>query len=198
MTTATRRHREPRPEDTNVQTEIHHALTPPRFIEDGIRFASTRREPAAPFTWPLQAFGNVEPRVLASHDGNRLGVDLGYAPALCGHELLVPVFAANDGEVACALDGTAGCAISLDHGGTWTTHYTGLAKLALIRCLPRLRRRERVCAGQVIAYATQPRIGFELWKWTDEDGFVAVDPRAYLASWANAPASSTVPKKEAA
>lgn len=110
----------------------------------------------------------------------------------------MPVFAANDGEVACAIDGTAGCAISLDHGGTWTTHYTGLAKLALIRCLPRLKRRERVRAGQVIGYATQPRIGFELWKWTDAHGFVAVDPRAYLASWANAPVANRAPTKEAA
>jgi hypothetical protein len=42
------------------------------------------------------------------------------------------------------------------------------------------------------------RIGFELWKWTDSHGFVAVDPRAYIASWANAPASNTAPTKEAA
>jgi len=164
---------------------IHLAMHPPRFIKNPIRLAPRRRQPTTPFEWPLRAVDGIEPTVLASR-GERLSVDLGYATAPCDRELHVPVCAANDGQVSCAIESATSCAISLDHGGTWSTHYTGLAKRAVNRCLPRLRRREYVRAGQVIGYATEPRIGFELWKWTDGRGFVAVDPRAYLAAWANA------------
>ena len=168
-----------------MANEIQLALHPARFINKGIRLAPRRREPTKAFEWPLRAVGNIEPRVLAAHDGERLGVDIGYTLALNDREL--PVFAVNDSEVACAIEDRNGCAISLDHGGTWSTHYTGLSKLGVIRCLPRLKRREYVRAGQVIGYATKPRIGFELWQWNDEDGFVAVDPRAHLAAWDRVP-----------
>ena len=168
-----------------MSNDIEHALHPPRFTSKGsksIRLSPLRRDPTSPFEWPLRAFNNSEPRVLAVHDGDSLGVDLGYRLAVSDHE--IPVFAVNDGEVACAIEDRNGCAISLDHGGTWSTHYTGLSKLSVIRCLPRLRRREYVRVGQVIGYANKPRIGFELWKWTNDRGFVAVAPRAHLAEWA--------------
>lgn len=178
---------------------IQLAINPPRFPKNrGIRLAPRRREPSSPFTWPLRAFCGADPRVLAAHGGDRLGVDLGYGLAPRGHEGPVPVYAANDGEVACAIDSATGCAISLDHGGTWSTHYTGLSTLAVTRCLPKLKRRQYVRVGRVIGYATQPRIGFELWQWTDDRGFVAIDPRPYVTTWTNAPASNIATAKEAA
>lgn len=169
-------------------------IKPPRFIKGGIRLAPSRREPATPFRWPLTAVGNLTPRVLAAHDGDRPSVDLGYMRP-CGE--LVPVHAANDGEVSLALEGAGSYAISLDHGGTWCTHYTGLTKLGVTRCLPRLKRRQLVRAGDVIGYTTG-KLGFELWRWTDDRGFVAVDARAHLARWASAVAGDGVMSKEAA
>ena len=178
---------------------IQLAMNPPRFLEkNGIRVPPRRREPSSPFTWPLRAFGGVDPQVLAAHDGDRLGVDLGHASAPGGPAELVPVYAANDGEVACAIESPTGCAISLDHSGTWSTHYTGLTMAVVTRCLPKLKCRQHVRVSQVIGYATQPRIGFELWKWTDDSGYVAVDPRPYLATWTNAPASNIAAAKKAA
>lgn len=178
--------------------QIHATEQPPRFTKRSIHIAPRRHELSTPFIWPLRALGDVAPRVLASHEHERLGVDLGYAPAsIPDGGLLVPVYAVNDGEVACAIEGKTGCAISLDHGGTWSTHYTGLGTMAVIRRLPRLRARQFVRAGEVIGYASRPRIGFELWNWTDDRGFVAVDPRPHLAAWATAAATSDVQKEAA-
>jgi hypothetical protein len=173
---------------------IHFALHPPRFAKGGNRLAPRRREPRTPFQWPLGSLGDLAPRVLDAREGERPSVDLGYARMPIE---LVPVLAANDGEVSLALEGSGTYAISLDHGGTWSTHYTGLTKLAVIPCLPRLKRRQSVRAGDVIGYTTG-KLGFELWQWTDERGFVAVDPRLHLASWAVATATSTAARKEAA
>jgi hypothetical protein len=165
---------------------IHFATHPPRFIKNGIHLAPRRREPPQPFTWPLGALDGIEPIVLASHGGVRLGVDLSYACALRDRELVVPVYAANGGEVACAIEGKAGSAISIDHSGTWTTHYTGLATMTVLGGLSKRRRRQSVRAGAIIGYANRPRIGFELWEWIDDRGFVAVDPRPHLTTWRDA------------
>jgi hypothetical protein len=179
---------------------IHLAMSPPRFLKKpSSRNAPLRREPTKAFRWPFESLGLREPSVLRVHDGDRHGVDLGYEPREYDGDLFVPVFAANDGEVACALESPTGGAISIDHGRTWTTHYTGLSKLFVIPCLPRVRRRELVRAGQVIGYAAKApiRIGFELWQWTNNDGFVAVDPLPHIANWANAPKPIVMPAKEA-
>ncbi len=168
------------------------ALDPPRFVKCGIPLAPSRAQPTKPFTWPLARLGNREPRVLDAHrTGERRGIELGYTPATFDRELFVPVFAANDGEVAFALEGSNGYAVSIDHGGTWTTHYTRLSKTFVIACKPRLKRRERVRAGQVIGYASNApvRIGFELWQWTDDRGFVGVDPLPQMRAWTGAPSS---------
>ena len=173
---------------------VHLDAHPPRFIKDGVRLAPRRREPTAPFRWPLESLGDLAPRVLAVHEGDRPSVDLGYERA---RRDLVPVLAANDGEVSLALEGGGGYAVSLDHSGTWSTHYTGLSKLAVVRCLPRRKLRQSVRAGDVIGY-TANRLGFELWRWTDDRGFVPVDPRSHLACWASASVKTEVTSKEAA
>lgn len=164
-----------------VGNDIEHALRPMHVITKGIRLAPRRREPSVAFEWPLRTLHGLEPRVTAAHPGERL-VDLGYI-GLGDLDRRVPILAANDGVVACALEDDNGCAVSIDHEGTWSTHYTGLSELAVIRCLPKLKRRQHVRAGQVIGYAARSRIGFELWRWTDERGFVPVDASAHLATW---------------
>lgn len=183
-------------EHTPLSDSLELVLRPPRLARRGIRLGPRRREPAAPFEWPLRVLAGSQPQVLASHTGERLGIDLGYLVAPELRDVRVPVFAVNDGKVACAIEDGNGCAISVDHGGTWTTHYAGLSELTVIRCGPRLERRESVRAGQIIGYARRPRIGFELWRWTDDRGFVAVDPREHLARWKHN--ASALPAKEAA
>lgn len=54
------------------------------------------------------------------------------------------------------------------------------------RCLPRLRRRrQRVRAGEVIGYAAKAplHVRFGLWQWSNEKGFVSIDPREQLGQW---------------
>jgi murein DD-endopeptidase MepM/ murein hydrolase activator NlpD len=121
-------------------------------------------------------------------------VDLGYARK---HNELVPVVAANDAEVSFAFGRNGHYAVSLEHSGSWCTHYAGLDKLAVIATLPRVRRRQRVRAGEVIGY-TSGKLGFELFQWTDDLGFVAVDARPHLAQWDGAPALVDSTLKEAA
>lgn len=173
---------------------IHLATQPPRIIKSGIHHAPRRHEPTTPFRWPLGALSDLCPRVLAAHDGERPSVELGYERA---PEQLVPVLAVNDGQVSLALEGGGGYAVSLDHSGTWSTHYTGLSKLAVVRCLPRRRLRQSVRAGDVIGYTTN-KLGFELWRWNDDRGFVPVDPRTHLACWASAPVKTGATSKKAA
>lgn len=174
-----------------MSNPIELALNPPRVSKKrGIRLDVIRRDPAKPFVWPLLALGSREPSVVREHHTDRKGVDLGYEPEHYDRELFAPVYAVNDGEIAVAIESPTGNAVSIDHG-TWSTHYTGLSKLIVIPCLPRWRGRERVRRGDVIGYAAKSpiRIGFELWQWTDNKGFVAVDALDHLKSWKHAPAS---------
>jgi len=172
----------------------HLIQQPARFIKAGIRCMPRRHEPTTPFRWPLDTLGDLTPRVLAAHEGDRPGVVLGYERAPLEP---VPVIAANDGEVSLALEGGGGYAVSLDHGRAWSTHYTGLSSLAVIRCLPRRKLRQSVHAGDVIGYA-RSKLGFELWRWTDDRGFVPVDPRSHLACWVSASVKPEATNKEAA
>ena len=174
--------------------QIDLALNSPRFIKGGLRLAPQRCEPTTAFRWPLDPLGELAPRVLAARDGERPSVDLGY---MSKQTKLVPVLAANDAEVSFAFGRDGHYAVSLDHGGTWCTHYAGLDKLAVIATLPRRQRRQRVRTGDVIGYTTA-KLGFELWRWTDDRGFVAVDPRPHLASWVDAPAGTDAIAKKAA
>jgi murein DD-endopeptidase MepM/ murein hydrolase activator NlpD len=159
-----------------------------------------------PWRWPLPRLAGRDPRVLATTDAQRHSVDIGYTAAPFDSELFVPVIAAKAGEVSYALETKDGYAVSIVHGD-WTTHYAHLSKMFVTRCLPRTRRRQFVPAGAVIGYAAKSplHVRFELWQWTDDSGFVAVDPIPYLDNWNIASAgnercavASTGPGHEAA
>lgn len=108
----------------------------------------------------------------------------GYTVASFDSELYVSVLAAQSGKVSFAFDGEEGCAVSIDHGG-WTTHYAHMSRMFVTPSLGRLRRRQHVRAGEVIGNAARSplHIRFELYAWTDDRGFVAVDPLERLKTW---------------
>lgn len=146
------------------------------------RLHPSAREKRVPWRWPLGRCAGRPPIVLDEHVvADRRGVDLGYVVAPFDSELYVPVYAAQSGEVSFSLEGEDGCAVSLDHGNT-TTHYAHMSKMFVTRCLGNTRRRQCVRAGDVIGNAARSplHVRFELWKWTDDRGFVAVDPRPEL------------------
>ena len=113
-------------------------------------------------------------------------VDLGYVAASFDSELFVPVYAVQSGEVSHAFETATGFEIGMDHGGrTWGTLYSHLSKMFVTQCLPRLRRRQFVRAGDVIGYASKAplHMRFAVWQWNDDKGFVSVDPREQLKQW---------------
>ena len=140
-----------------------------------------------PRRWPLPRIGAFGPRVIAAHAAeDRRGTDLGYGSTTAASGALVPVAAAQTGEVSSALETADGDAVSSDHGQrTWSTHYARLAQMTVTPSLPRLRRRQCVRSGEIIGYAARsPRhVRFELWQWSDARGFIAVDPTPYLPHW---------------
>jgi murein DD-endopeptidase MepM/ murein hydrolase activator NlpD len=159
-----------------------------------------------PWRWPLPRLAGRNPIVLANVDAERHSVELGYVAAPYDSELFVPVFAAKAGEVSYATETKDGFALSLAHGD-WTTHYAHLSQMCVTKCLPRTRRRQCVPAGTVIGYAAKSplHVRFELWQWTDDSGFVAIDPIPHLSSWEVASAGNdhralapTSPANEAA
>lgn len=137
--------------------------------------------------WPLPRLGNRDPIVLSEDEAKGVrSVDLGYVAAAFDSELFVPVYAVQSGEVSHALETEHGFEVGLDHGErTWGTFYGHLSKMFVTRCLPRVRRRQWVRAGEVIGYAAKAplHLRFGLWQWTDEKGFVSVDPREQLMQW---------------
>lgn len=140
-----------------------------------------------PWRWPLQRLGDRDPIVLAEVGDERKAVLLGYESRPFDAELYVPVHAAQEGDVMFAGETKSGFAISLDHGRRgWATYYAHLSRTFVAPCYgQRGRKRQRVCAGDVIGYAAKSpiQIRLELWNWTDDLGFVPVDPVAQLGAW---------------
>lgn len=141
-----------------------------------------------PWRWPLQRLGNRDPIVLAEHvSKERRGVDLGYEARPFDEQLCVPVYAVQDGEVMFAGKTKSGFAVSLDHGRRdWATYYARMSTTFVAAYYgQRGRRRQRVRGGDVIGCAAKSPIHmrFELWNWTDDRGFVAVDPIEQIAQW---------------
>lgn len=141
-----------------------------------------------PWRWPLQRLGDRDPIVLAEHvAADRRGVELGYDTRPFDAELYVPVYAAQEGDVMFAGETKSGFAVSIDHGKRgWATYYAHMSRMFVAPYYgQRDRKRRRVYAGDVIGYAAKSpiQIRFELWNWTDDRGFVSVDPIAQLAAW---------------
>jgi murein DD-endopeptidase MepM/ murein hydrolase activator NlpD len=158
-----------------------------------------------PWRWPLDKLAGREPLVLAERvNGARMGVDLGYEPRDYDAELFVPVYAAQAGEVALAGESASGFCITIDHGHReWATHYAQLSRMFVAPYMgQKKRRRQRIHAGEVIGYAAKSpiQVRFEMWNWTDDCGFVPVDPIATMTSWgvARPPDAGEVERKEAA
>jgi murein DD-endopeptidase MepM/ murein hydrolase activator NlpD len=134
--------------------------------------------------WPLPRLAGEAPRVIARANDHRRGLDLGYQH-IAFPDLFVPVFAVRSGTVSFAACITTGCAITIDHGGVWSSHYAHLDKMFVPPTLGRRRRRKYVRAGDVIGYAAREpsHIRFELWQWTARDGFAAIDATPMMSDW---------------
>jgi murein DD-endopeptidase MepM/ murein hydrolase activator NlpD len=134
--------------------------------------------------WPLPRLAGEQPSIIAHANDRRRGVDIGYQ-RLAFTELFVPVFAVQGGSVSFAARVTSGFAVTIDHGGRWSTHYAHLEQMFVTSTLGRRRRRARVHAGDVIGYAGRipNHVRFELWKWTSRDGFVATSAAAFMRDW---------------
>lgn len=123
--------------------------------------------------WPLPRLAGDTPQVTLHVNDDRCAVHIGYE-RVSFDGLFVPVYAAKSGFVTFAQRTSNGCAISIEHDRTWCTHYAHLKDMFVVPTVPARRRRARVRAGDVIGYAAANpiHIRFELWKWTDADGFV--------------------------
>jgi murein DD-endopeptidase MepM/ murein hydrolase activator NlpD len=155
-----------------------------------------------PWRWPLQRLGNRKPLVLEDVGDERGAVLLGYEARPFDAELYVPVHAAQEGDVMFAGETKSGFAISLDHGRRgWATYYAHMSKMFVAPYYGQGRRkRHHVYAGDVIGYAAKSpiKIRFELWNWTDDRGFVPVDPIKTLTQWIGPLASIREPIMQAA
>jgi murein DD-endopeptidase MepM/ murein hydrolase activator NlpD len=124
--------------------------------------------------------------VIGEHRSDkRHSIDLGYRVTNLDAKRFVPVFAVQAGEVVAALDTPMGYAIAIDHGDhSWTSVYSHLSRMFVPPCLTRSHRCQHVRAGEVIGGAAKSplHVRFELWKWIEERGIVAVDPIAHLSS----------------
>jgi murein DD-endopeptidase MepM/ murein hydrolase activator NlpD len=134
--------------------------------------------------WPLPRLAGETPRILAHANDGRCGVDLGYV-RLAFPELFVPVFAARGGVVSFAAHVASGFALTIDHGGVWSTHYAHLERMFVVPTLGRRHRRARVRAGDVIGYAGRDpsHVRFEVWKWTSRDGYVPMNAARAMREW---------------
>jgi murein DD-endopeptidase MepM/ murein hydrolase activator NlpD len=143
--------------------------------------------------WPLPRLAGDAPRVIGRANDHRCGLDLGYQH-IAFPDLFVPVFAARSGTISFAACVTTGCALTIDHGGVWSTHYAHLDKMFVPPTLGRRRRRTYVRGGDVIGYAArQPsHIRFELWQWTARGGFAAIDATPMMEEWLVLPQFTTV------
>lgn len=134
--------------------------------------------------WPMPRLAGESPRIIKHANDDRRGVDIGYA-RIAFAQLFVPVFAARAGRISFAARVTSGYAVTIDHGGVWSTHYAHLEQMFVTPTLGRRRRRTRVRAGDVIGYAGREpsHIRFELWKWSAKDGFAPVEAARVMHKW---------------
>lgn len=161
------------------------------------------REDAKPddgaWVWPLPRLAGDTPKVTAHLHDERSAVHVGYE-RVSFDGLFVPVYAARGGTVSFAQRTSSGCAVSIEHDQEWCTHYAHLQDMFVVPTMPARRRRARVRAGDVIGYAAaRPiHIRFELWKWSDEHGFVPDLAGLRMRDWLVLPQLETPPGRIAA
>ena len=134
------------------------------------------------WVWPLPEIDGALPCVLAHANDARLTIDVGYADRRA--HALIPVYAIHEGVIQLARKTVSGFAMVIDHHGEWSSYYGKLDQMTISPIWDEGRPKPRVRAGQIIGYT--PRdvpIRFELWRWTDEDGFVPTPPEARMATW---------------
>jgi murein DD-endopeptidase MepM/ murein hydrolase activator NlpD len=137
-----------------------------------------------PWRWPLDKRGDRAPIVIAQQvTPDRRGVELGFARGEV--DLNEPVYAVQDGQVMFCGETRTGYAISIDHiGYGWATYYGHLSKVHVTKnYLRRSQPRQRVRGGDLIGFAAKSPLRFELWQWTEDRGFVAVDPIERMREW---------------
>jgi hypothetical protein len=134
------------------------------------------------WVWPLPAIEAAKPRVLAHGADSRLGVELGYADNDT-NAVLVPVYAVHRGTIQLARQTASGFAMVIDHGD-WSTYYGRLHRMTCSPTWDEGRPKHRVLDGQIIGYTTSATpIRFELWRWTDDAGFVPTPPEPIMSAW---------------
>jgi hypothetical protein len=134
------------------------------------------------WVWPLPEIDGSLPRVLSHANDERLAIELGYADRTA--DSLVPVYAIHEGTIVLARETVSGFAMSIDHHGEWSSHYAKLDQMAISPIWDEARPKHRVRAGQIIGYTTRiAPIRFELWRWTDEHGFVPTPPEPRMSNW---------------
>ena len=166
------------------------------------RLMPDARPQPQPWRWPLQRLGDRDPILIDDVGDERCAVLLGYEARPFDAELYVPVYAAQEGDVMFAGETKSGFAVSLDHGCRgWATYYAHMSRMFVAPYYGQTRRkRHHVYAGDVIGYAAKSpiQIRFELWNWTDDRGFVPVDPMAQIAAWIGPLAPTQAITKKAA
>ncbi|MFN0252731.1 MAG: hypothetical protein ACKV2T_38005 [Kofleriaceae bacterium] len=66
----------------------------------------------------------------------------------------------------------------------FATYYGHLSKVDVtINYLRRSQPRQPVRGGDLIGFAAKSPLRFELWQWTEDRGFVPVDPIGRMKEW---------------
>jgi hypothetical protein len=143
------------------------------------RLRNNARIAPQPWQWPLRPLGARDPLVLANMVIKKHGVLLGYEAQPDDAELVVPVYAAQDGDVMFCGETETGFGISIHHRAAgFATYYGHLSSALLAQNLTQIeKRRQRVLGGEVIGYAAKSpvHVRFAIWKWADNGGFVPVE-----------------------
>ncbi len=101
---------------------------------------------------------------------------------------LTPVFAVNDGSVIYARKQSDGHSILIDHLNGWVSVYSHLAHM-FVTPTRNTPVPTSVFAGDIIGYVGTPKgtpvtpLRFELWRMTESDDFMPVDPILFIRRW---------------